>query len=1236
MSGDSPHRQVLALLLVISACYLSLSPSNPPGSSKLTMSVRQLTSLWNNRSRDTKPERIGGIPSQQSSRNPSGQAAVLEAPNTDTSSRAGTHYPVELVQSELGSDSETDRMAHRSTDTDEIAASNDQSKPREAGRGDDFALYQADDDEEEEDLYAWPPPALVKNIRRHNSGDSPQQAPATVAPLPIETASRQKTPPPRSSQTPRNLTPIRTQGRKRARSEATAPSSPSKIPLPVGTRRPSLVDLAGPSPSASNPTSLPQYSPPLGMPPSAPWTYHESNMSIPSIPQKNVYQYTDEKSEPKSEPEWVGGYNRPSEIQSHEQTHSPEPSTALEYQPPAAYSRTAPQLPRINTDMPPRHPYPPYTSDPSSEIRELKDEFRQTTKRLEGRIQSVAKLVAAPESTISYPPKTTDYIEPAKPSRSNTQKSSLIAFSPSVRAKKIIVILDATHQQPKPIPNLRKKRSVPPRTNLKRLSDCLASEHRETGMRQLVYYLSGRGTGNGEIYSMNALSQSVLTKGTDFGVGRSLHTTIIDSYTYISYNWSPGDEIYIFGFSHGAFAARALAALLADIGVFNKAGMKNFETLYDTYFDPKYGKIRTTDDFETWREGVSELAFEMSQGDGTSLTKVDVKFLGCLDTIGWSDFQHEPSQSEDEKLWRRGYFNPRHLLLHEDIENAFHALALDEDRNTHTPLLMFRPRDSLRPLSQVWFAGSHINIGGGQLSHEIASKIGLAKPDSNELSDIVFLYMIIQTYEFLSFSKKHVNKAVADYNIIQAGVKFDNMRENMKAAYKDHWVAAKIDEDSSKAGFITRVKNATRFRKNQVRTPLRYRPHWFDDEPWSRYISGESVHASAQYRIVHHPKYIPKALRDYVCRRSMALFGKPETPAAPGEEAGPSYYPKKIKIEKYVWNNTESEDDKLYSGQKDLPVIGISAFEVLTAGGDSLIDAFSLSYKDIYRESPPVFRYTMQELDSIQESWTLKMGNPPPKTPGSTMSMTERMLALRNSPSLEASTKHKGLRIKEENAYRKEGNVKKSPRKEEARESSCAGEENKTPKERDRETTVFTDSLQPYSSRRKSSTSLLKDESGNRKGKEKHSSHSREMGGYYGDIDDVRNVSGGRDLRMSFTRNDSKEKLRVPGALMPGSERVVYTHPTAEDHGTAFGYDYENRAYREGPARTARDAAEEFNQMRARSYGEEQRQQQQQSDLEPDLVSPVEPLRIPTEPEWARKMKKKGTVYPCKFKQGRE
>lgn len=107
---------------------------------------------------------------------------------------------------------------------------------------------------------------------------------------------------------------------------------------------------------------------------------------------------------------------------------------------------------------------------------------------------------------------------------------------------------------------------------------------------QIVYYDSGVGTGN--------LSNSERRR--QGGTGAGLAENVIEAYNFIVMNYEPGDEIFCFGFSRGAYTARAVAGLVTDIGVIRPIDMQLFPQVYRAYQTNEEGlPFRET---QAWKE----------------------------------------------------------------------------------------------------------------------------------------------------------------------------------------------------------------------------------------------------------------------------------------------------------------------------------------------------------------------------------------------------------------------------------------------------------------------------------------------------------------------------------------------------------------------------------------------------------------------------------------------------------
>jgi uncharacterized protein (DUF2235 family) len=153
---------------------------------------------------------------------------------------------------------------------------------------------------------------------------------------------------------------------------------------------------------------------------------------------------------------------------------------------------------------------------------------------------------------------------------------------------------------------------------------------------QLVYYDSGVGTGN--------LSSSERRR--QGGIGAGLAENVIEAYNFIVLNYEPGDEIFCFGFSRGAYTARAVAGLVTDIGVIKPIDMQLFPQVYRAY--------QTNDEGLPFRGKLSKKGTELSKKERESGSKEraqsweifphgnlevsedsrKVKVVGVWDTVG--------------------------------------------------------------------------------------------------------------------------------------------------------------------------------------------------------------------------------------------------------------------------------------------------------------------------------------------------------------------------------------------------------------------------------------------------------------------------------------------------------------------------------------------------------------------------------------------------------------------------
>lgn len=222
---------------------------------------------------------------------------------------------------------------------------------------------------------------------------------------------------------------------------------------------------------------------------------------------------------------------------------------------------------------------------------------------------------------------------------------------------------------------------------------------------QIVYYSKGVGTSFGE----------TLRGGVE---GYGIDKEIIDAYTWLTECFEPGDEIFIFGFSRGAYTSRSLSGLVAKCGILKPGAPLSIEQLYARY---RRRTDRTINDLLHGPEPTDiEERWIVKYCEPTK-----IKMVGVWDTVGSLG---SPIASLKSKVVKY-LFLDTHLRVQNEF--AFHALAIDEQRRSFEPTLWTKttnnaaPTDAPppRPLGEVeqrWFVGAHANVGGGYSSDILA------------------------------------------------------------------------------------------------------------------------------------------------------------------------------------------------------------------------------------------------------------------------------------------------------------------------------------------------------------------------------------------------------------------------------------------------------------------------------------------------------------------------------------
>jgi uncharacterized protein (DUF2235 family) len=250
--------------------------------------------------------------------------------------------------------------------------------------------------------------------------------------------------------------------------------------------------------------------------------------------------------------------------------------------------------------------------------------------------------------------------------------------------KRLVICCDGTWQQlvsPYPSNVVKLAQSVKP----------LASGK----VPQIVFYDEGIGTD----------SHKLLGAVTGLGIDRNIE----DAYRFLSLNYVAGDEIYLFGFSRGAYTVRSLAGMIYCAGLLSRPHINRAHEAYELY---RNRDVKPRD----------QVAVDYRDAYGD---RVPITLIGCFDTVGSLGIPGLPAfKALHEQLNKRYRFHD--TTLNKGIQNALHAVAIDEIREVFdvTPMKKHPDAENQRVI-QVWFPGEHGCVGGGTKEHSGLSDAAL-------------------------------------------------------------------------------------------------------------------------------------------------------------------------------------------------------------------------------------------------------------------------------------------------------------------------------------------------------------------------------------------------------------------------------------------------------------------------------------------------------------------------------
>lgn len=269
-------------------------------------------------------------------------------------------------------------------------------------------------------------------------------------------------------------------------------------------------------------------------------------------------------------------------------------------------------------------------------------------------------------------------------------------------------------------------------TNVVKIADAVLDSH--LGIKQILFYEPGVGTQGGFFRRL-----------IDGITGNGLYKDILKAYRYLVRHYEPGDQLFLFGFSRGAFAVRELVGMIQHCGIVRIDSIGKVDEGFDLY---NSRNLNTP-------EGEAKVMLFRQQYAVEESTPI--KFLGVWDTVG----------TLGNPLLLNGVFTKRYSFhnynLSSSVAYAYQAIAIDEQRIFFKPALWMKDKaDTRQVMEQVWFIGVHDDVGGGgaiglsditlQWIIEKASTAGLGFKDIRYKADCMQAISISRTGLYKLFS----------------------------------------------------------------------------------------------------------------------------------------------------------------------------------------------------------------------------------------------------------------------------------------------------------------------------------------------------------------------------------------------------------------------------------------------------------------------------------------------------
>ncbi|KAI0047583.1 WD40 repeat-like protein [Auriscalpium vulgare] len=305
------------------------------------------------------------------------------------------------------------------------------------------------------------------------------------------------------------------------------------------------------------------------------------------------------------------------------------------------------------------------------------------------------------------------------PGTGNAPKSQAKASSckcsapPGGKSRNLVVCIDGTANQ-----------FSMKNTNVVELYSRLAND-----AEQLTYYNSGIGTFVKESRTSPAFWKQTINHGIDTAIAWNFKRIVLSAYQWLCENYEPGDRIFLYGFSRGAYQVRVIAGMIEKVGLLRKGNNDQIPFAYELYMATTSSQKRSTSASPPAPDKESKIKSPKDTGYAEQLCSrfkqtlsrenVRVHFVGVWDTVSSIGFARGKSLPETTTG-----------MLHVCVFR--HALSLDEKRAKFQPEYVnggSGPREEDHgkcDCKEVWFAGSHSDVGGGNISNLTLDQFGAA------------------------------------------------------------------------------------------------------------------------------------------------------------------------------------------------------------------------------------------------------------------------------------------------------------------------------------------------------------------------------------------------------------------------------------------------------------------------------------------------------------------------------